>query len=63
MLTEDLLMTIRVHDKKVGLTAFVTIHNLGDQGACGGIRCVPDIDEAEVKALARAMAYKYGSSD
>ena len=59
MLSEDPLMTIRVSDKKVGLTAFVTIHNLGDQGACGGVRCVPDITEDEVKALARAMAYKY----
>ncbi len=59
MLTEDPLMTVRITDKKVGLTAFVAIHNLGEQGACGGIRCVPDISEDEVKALARAMAYKY----
>lgn len=28
--------------------------------ACGGVRVVPDLDEAEVRALARAMTLKFG---
>lgn len=53
------LMTIEVSDPALGLEGFVCIHAMGRNGASGGMRCVPDIDQEEVRILARAMTYKY----
>lgn len=55
----DPLMTIAIEDREVDLKGWVAIHTLGDLGGCGGIRCAPDITLDEVRALARAMTYKY----
>jgi glutamate dehydrogenase (NAD(P)+) len=39
---------------------YVVIDSLVNGRACGGLRMLPDIDEAEMRGLARAMTLKYG---
>lgn len=55
----DPLMTIAIDDRDHNLHAWVVVHSLGSLGGCGGVRCAPDVTLEEVKALARAMTYKY----
>jgi glutamate dehydrogenase/leucine dehydrogenase len=59
MIPSDPLLLVHIQDSAIGLEGFVALYNLAETGACGGIRCVPDITAEEVKALARAMTYKY----
>ena len=37
---------------------YVVIDSLVNGRACGGLRMLPDIDEAEIRGLARAMTLK-----
>jgi len=39
---------------------FVAIDSLVAGSACGGLRMLPDVNEAELRILARAMTLKYG---
>jgi glutamate dehydrogenase/leucine dehydrogenase len=58
-ISEDPMMTIQIDEDKIGLHAFVVIDRLGECGASGGMRCVPDVTINEVRMLARLMTYKY----
>jgi len=57
--------------EKNGCRIFTAVHNSNTLGyvaidstiggrSCGGLRMLPDIDEAEIRALARTMTLKYG---
>jgi glutamate dehydrogenase/leucine dehydrogenase len=57
--------------EKNGCRIFTAVHNSNTLGyvaidstiggrSCGGLRMLPDIDEAEIQALARTMTLKYG---
>ena len=39
---------------------YVAIDSTFRDRSCGGLRMLPDIDEAEIRALARSMTLKYG---
>src|SRR3989304_5438495 len=47
-----------VHDGNV--LGYVAIDSTVRDRSCGGLRMLPDIDEAEIRALARSMTLKYG---
>lgn len=47
-----------VHNGNV--LGYVAIDSTVDGRSCGGVRMLPDIDEAEIRALARSMTLKYG---
>ena len=42
------------------LLGYVAIDSTVGGRSCGGLRMLPDIDEAEIRALARSMTFKYG---
>jgi glutamate dehydrogenase (NAD(P)+) len=42
------------------ILGYVAIDSTVDGRSCGGLRMLPDIDEAEIRALARSMTLKYG---
>jgi glutamate dehydrogenase/leucine dehydrogenase len=52
-------LVVRVHDPETNMTGFLVVDNsvLGPVG--GGTRMAPDVDEQEVRDLARAMTYKF----
>ena len=43
-----------------GVMGYVVIDSTVEGRSCGGLRMLPDIDEAEIRGLARAMTLKYG---
>ena len=45
---------------KGDVLGYVAIHSTINGRSCGGLRMLPDIDEAEIQALARSMTLKYG---
>ena len=47
-----------LHDNHV--LGYVAIDSTIHGRSCGGLRMLPDIDEAEIQALARSMTLKYG---
>ncbi len=53
----QLICTARVGGEALG---FVAIDSTVGGRSCGGLRFAPDVDEAEVRGLARAMTLKYG---
>ena len=42
---------------------YVAIDSTIHGGSCGGLRMLPDIDEAEIQALAHSMTLKFGRQD
>ena len=56
-LDSQLVCTVRRGDEIAG---YVVIDSTVAGQACGGLRMLPDIDEAEMRGLARAMTLKYG---
>jgi glutamate dehydrogenase (NAD(P)+) len=54
---EQLICTVADRE---GPTGFVVIDSLVGGRSCGGLRMLPDVDEAEMRALARSMTLKYG---
>jgi glutamate dehydrogenase/leucine dehydrogenase len=57
-----------------GCHIFTAVHNGNTLGyvaidatihgrSCGGLRMLPDIDEAEIQALAHSMTLKFGRQD
>ena len=53
----EMTRTVTDGDRVLG---YVVIDSTIDGRASGGLRMMPDIDEAEVRGLARAMTLKYG---
>jgi glutamate dehydrogenase (NAD(P)+) len=53
------LLSIEFRDPSVGLEGYLCIHSMGKYGASGGMRCIGDVDKAEVSVLAKTMTYKY----
>jgi glutamate dehydrogenase (NAD(P)+) len=51
------IFTATDHGKVLG---YVVIDSTVAGRSCGGLRMLPDIDEAEIQALARSMTLKYG---
>lgn len=49
---------VLIHERNVGLKAFVVVDNVACGAAIGGIRMAPDISVTEVARLARAMTFK-----
>jgi glutamate dehydrogenase (NAD(P)+) len=43
-----------------GVLGFVVVDSTVGGRACGGLRMLPDVDEDEIRGLARAMTLKYG---
>lgn len=56
---DDPLMTIEIKEPSLGLEGWVCVHALGKNGASGGVRCVGNVTQEEVKLLAKAMTYKF----
>lgn len=46
-------------DNSVGLHAYIVIDSLKNGNSCGGVRILDDVTVEEIKALARAMTFKY----
>lgn len=55
--TPQMLITVSQGSEVVG---YVAIDSTVGGRSCGGLRMLPDIDEAEMRGLARAMTLKYG---
>ena len=55
--TAPLIQTVTRGDEVLG---FVAIDSMIGGRSCGGLRMLPDVDEAEIAGLARAMTLKYG---
>ena len=53
----QLLITVAQGSKVVG---YVVIDSMVGGGSCGGVRLMPNIDEEEMRGLARAMTLKFG---
>lgn len=53
----QLVCTVTADSRVLG---FVVIDSTVGGRSCGGLRMLPDIDEAEMRGLARAMTLKYG---
>ena len=53
----QMLITVSQGSEVIG---FVAIDSAVGGRSCGGLRMLPDIDEAEMRGLARAMTLKYG---
>src|SRR4051794_40775509 len=50
---------LRINEPEVGLSAIVVVDHTLFPVSAGGTRMLPDVDEAEVAALARAMTWKF----
>src|SRR5713101_7522078 len=53
----QMLITVSQGSEVIG---YVVIDSTVGGRSCGGLRMLPDIDEAEMRGLARAMTLKYG---
>ncbi len=55
--SHQMLITVSQGSEVIG---YVAIDSTVGGRSCGGLRMLPDIDEAEMRGLARAMTLKYG---
>ncbi|MGH7807196.1 MAG: Glu/Leu/Phe/Val dehydrogenase dimerization domain-containing protein, partial [Thermodesulfobacteriota bacterium] len=53
----QILVTVSRRSDVIG---YVAIDSTVGGRSCGGLRMLPDIDEAEMRGLAHAMTLKYG---